>query len=180
MRPSSTHPHRFSRRALSGLLAAAAVAGTTLLSAAPASALSWRCASQSRSIDTANYSGPWPDNWSFTVKNCAARSGSYAYAKATIKWDGPSVANDDTFDDAKYRLVLKKSVSGTDPTVTAKTYYFDEMPEDYPDNDGTYSTGTIKYKVNSTKAYADGTLYLDWRRCCGGFKSWGWAASPKV
>ncbi|MGW0332241.1 hypothetical protein ACWD0J_10290 [Streptomyces sp. NPDC003011] len=179
-----THPHRLSRRAASDVLAVAAVAAvaatTTLLSASPASALSWHCKSQSRTIDTANYSGPWPDNWTFTVQNCAARSGSYAYAKATIKWNGPSVINDSTFDGAKYRLVLKKSVRGTDPTVAAKTYYFDKTPEDYPNNDGTYKTGTIKYKVNSTKGYADGTLSLDWHQCCGGYKSWGWAASPGV
>jgi hypothetical protein len=176
-----TH-HRFTRRAGSGLLAVAAVAGTaTMLSAAPASALSWHCSKSSHTIDTANYSGPWPDNWKITVQNCAARSGSYVYGKATIKWDGPTYYNTgpNIFDGAKYRLVLKKSVAGTDPTVAKKDYDIEEKLEANPGS-GSYTTGTIKAKVNRTKAYADGTLLLDWHQCCGGYKSWGYAASPKA
>lgn len=169
------------RRAGTGLLAVAAVAGATMISASPAAALTWRCTSSFHSIDQANYSGPQPDQWGFTVKNCAARSGSYVYAKAVIKWDGPLFVSDNWFDGAYYRLVLKKSVPGTDPTVAKKNFEFEGTLENRDVfGNGSYSTGTIKARVNSTKAYADGTLYLDWRHCCGGYKSWGWSASPRV
>lgn len=181
MRHPLTH-HRVTRRAGSGLLAVAAVAGTaTMLSAAPASALSWHCSKGSHTIDTANYSGPWPDNWKVTVKNCSARSGAYVYGKATIKWDGPTFnnTNPNVFDGAKYRLVVKKSVRGTDPTVAKKDFNLEGKLETSA-NSGSYTTGTIKAKVNSTKAYADGTLLLDWHQCCGGYKSWGFPASPNT
>ncbi|MFF0097170.1 hypothetical protein ACFYSF_45710 [Streptomyces canus] len=50
---------------------------------------------------------------------------------------------------------------GTDPTVAKKDFNLEGKLETSA-NSGSYTTSTIKAKVNSTKAYADGTLLLDY------------------
>lgn len=105
------------RKAMSVALVGVTVAGVSVLAVSPASALSWTCKSSSKTIDDAGYSGPWGDNWDFTVTNCVARSGSYVYAKATVKWDAPPWYSGSTdnlaevFDSAGFRLYLKHADS---------------------------------------------------------------------
>jgi hypothetical protein len=150
------------------------VAGTTLIAASPASAASYHCKSSSKSIDTANYSGPWPDQWDVTTKLCARRSGSYVYAYAAVSWDGPvfgSADDSSIFDSARFRLQIKKSQSGTDPVKTSKDYYGIEAK---------LENSTISWKAGSGRGLADGVLQLDWRRCCGGYHSYDFSASPVV
>ncbi|MFJ9379291.1 hypothetical protein [Streptomyces sp. NPDC101455] len=184
----SESPSRHTMSGITRTVVAAATAAGALIAAAivtaspAAAALNWHCKASSHSIDQANYSGPLPDQWDFTVRNCTARSGSYVYSKASISWDGPYFAKDNWYDGAYYHLVTKKSVAGTDPTVgrhdTAGLEAKLENSNAY--GNGSYATATIKVKVGASKGYTDGTLYLDWRRCCGGYKSWGFAASPAV
>lgn len=176
------------RRSAAGLLAIAAVASTTLIAASPASAASYHCKTSSKSIDQANYSGPLPDQWDVTTKLCARRSGSYVYAYAFVSWDGPvsisGVDDKSIFDAARFRLQIKKSQSGTDPVKTSTDYYGIEAKlEDSTSNanyNNSYTTGTIKWKAGSSRGLADGVLQLDWRRCCGGYHSYDFSASPVV
>jgi hypothetical protein len=166
------------------LAATSCLSAAAVISASPASALTWHCKTSERSVDTANYSGPWADQYDYTVKQCAARSGSYVYAKASIRWDGPMWANSYTnvWDGAYYKLMIKKSVSGTDPVLKSKKYYGIESAMEHADSygNGHYNTGTISYRIGSAKGVSDGTLYLDWRDCCGGYKPFTFSASPRV
>lgn len=174
------------RIAAAGLLTATAVAGATLMTAPTASAASYHCKTSHASVDDSSYDGPWPDNWDFTVKNCAKRSGSYVYSYAKISWDGPNwyATMDDPwiFDGAYYKLMTKRSKSGTDPVVKSRNL---TGIEDRLENstsagnyDGTYTTPTLKTKVG--KAVTDGTLYLDWRSDGRGYHASGFSASPRV
>lgn len=174
----------FHRRAAAGaLIATGALLATSVVAASPAAALTWHCKKSTKSIDTANYSGPFKDQWDMTVRNCVARSGSYVYAKAKISWDGPvfsDTGNSNEFSAAYYKVAIKRKTSGA--TVKYKKYYGIESKMEHSDNygNGSYNTGTIKYQVGSGKASAAGTLALDWANCCGGYKTFGFTGSSSV
>ncbi|TGB16237.1 hypothetical protein [Streptomyces sp. MZ04] len=155
------------RKAVAAALVGATVAGTAVLAATPASALSWKCNSSSRTIDDAGYSGPWGDNWDFTVKNCVARSGGYIYAKATVSWDAPPwYAGTDlsnTFDNAHFRLYVKHADGGADTVLGKKTFYIqDNLATMNGSGNGSWTTSTAKKYVGGKSAYTDGALLLDW------------------
>lgn len=84
--------------------------------------------SSSKTTDDAGYSGPWGDNWDFTVTNCVARSGSYVYAKTTVKWDAPPWYSGSTdnlaevFDSAGFQLCLKHADAGADTVLLKKDF----------------------------------------------------------
>ncbi|WP_326779191.1 hypothetical protein [Streptomyces sp. NBC_01445] len=157
--------------------------GLAVTTASPASALSYHCTKQTRTFDTPQYSGPWADNWDFTVTNCAARSGSYVYARSTVSWDGPvGGGGSDFFDSASLRVYVKKSVSGSDPVKTYKTYGFTSKAN-YSSSgnyNGSFTTGTIRYKIGSAKGLGDGALRLNWNNDGKGVYSYGYKASPRV
>ncbi|MFJ8212090.1 hypothetical protein [Streptomyces sp. NPDC096033] len=48
-----------------------------------------RCKVSSKTVDNPAYSGPWPDNWDFTVKACVIESGANIRQWATSSWDLP-------------------------------------------------------------------------------------------
>ncbi|MFJ4622314.1 hypothetical protein [Streptomyces sp. NPDC088812] len=150
------------------LLAAAAVAGTTLATAGTASAAGYSCkTSSSGSYDDPSYNGPDSDNWEFDVKLCAMRSGGYIYTTATVYWNGPyssGTNNSFTFNKARFHLETKKSVSGTDPVVKSATYTGLEgaLENSSAAGNGSYKTGTLKYKAGSGRYLADGYIQLDW------------------
>ncbi|MEV8601129.1 hypothetical protein AB0465_14765 [Streptomyces griseoviridis] len=150
------------------LLAAAAVAGTTLATAGTASAASYSCkTTSSGSYDDPSYNGPDSDNWEFDVKLCAMRSGGYIYTTATVYWDGPyssGTNNRFTFNKARFHLQTKKSVRGTDPVVESANYTGLEhaLENSSAAGNGSYKTGTLKYKAGSGRYLADGYIQLDW------------------
>ncbi|MET9777955.1 hypothetical protein ABZ023_27515 [Streptomyces sp. NPDC006367] len=150
------------------LLAAAAVTGTTLATAGTASAASYNCTtSSSKSFDDPSYNGPDSDNWEFDVKLCAKRSGGYIYTTATVYWDGPyssGTNNHFTFNKARFVLQTKKSTSGTDPVVKSASYTGLEgaLENSSATGNGSYQTGTLKYKATSARYLADGYIQLDW------------------
>jgi hypothetical protein len=158
---------------------AASLLGATVAFASPASALSWHCTTSSKSIDDAGYSGPWADNWDFKVTNCAARSGSYVYAKSTIRWDAPAYYSGATatFDGAKFRTYIKRSATGT---VLRYATYDVENRLEHSDSygNGSWTTPTISYRVGSSRAYGDGALKLDWHSDGAGFRNYGFTGSP--
>ncbi|MFF4205752.1 hypothetical protein ACFYZ8_34450 [Streptomyces sp. NPDC001668] len=150
------------------LLAAAAVTGTTLATAGTASAASYHCTtSTSKSFDDPSYSGPDSDNWQFTVKLCAQRSGGYIYTTATVYWDGPYSSNTNnhfTFNNARFHLQTKKSQRGPDKVVQAANYNGLEhaLENSSAAGNGSYKTGTLKYKATAASYLADGYIQLDW------------------
>ncbi|WP_405931670.1 hypothetical protein [Streptomyces sp. NBC_00827] len=157
------------RKAMSVALVGVTVAGVSVLAVSPASALSWTCKSSSKTIDDAGYSGPWGDNWDFTVKNCVARSGSYVYAKATVTWDAPpwyAGTTDnlaETFDSAGFRLYLKHADAGADTVLVKKDFDIQgKLAAMNSAGNGSWTSSTIKKKVGSKTAYADGALRLNW------------------
>ncbi|MER5888054.1 hypothetical protein ABT160_29905 [Streptomyces sp. NPDC001941] len=171
------------RTALS-LAAAAAVTAATLATAPTASAAGYRCTTSSASVDNPAYNGPWPDNYDFDVSLCAMRSGGYIYAYATVTFDGPVsyVNQSDILDGGRFRLEIKKSVSGTDPVVRAAAYTGLEYRLEHGNTwgNGSWRTGTLTYKAGSGRYLADGAIQLDWNNDGRGYRSTNFSASPTV
>ncbi|MFG2130804.1 hypothetical protein ACGFNV_23720 [Streptomyces sp. NPDC048751] len=168
------------RKTLAASAVAVSVLGATVALATPASALSWSCKTSSKSIDDAGYSGPWPDNWDFKIKVCAARSGGYGYGKATISWDAPPSYSGvtTTFDAAQLRLVLVRPDSGA----TVKTAAYDieyKLEHSNSSGNGSWTTPTIKFKT-SKRVYADTTLRLNWDNDGKDYRNYGFTGSPSV
>lgn len=177
----------FGRRIAAATLVTAALAGTAVLTATPASALSYKCTTSTKSIDNPAYDGPWADNWDIKISLCSARSGSTVYSYAKASWDGPVMAYiDDSsiFDDAYLRIWIAKSVSGTDPVVRRASFTGIESrlenSDDWGNYNGSYQTSVISYPVGSTRAYVDGQLKLDWNNDGRSYQTHGYSASPAV
>ncbi|MEU0027408.1 hypothetical protein [Streptomyces sp. NPDC006335] len=176
------------KRSTSTAVIIAALAGSAAIATAtPAAAASYHCKTSTKSIDDPSYSGPWADNWDFTVRICAKRSGSTVYSYANISWDGPVYADaDDTsiFDDAYFKLQIKKSQAGTDPVKKQANFGGIEAKLEHSGSDanynGSYTTGTISYKIGSTKGLGDGELKLDWNNDGAGVRTYPFTASPTV
>ncbi|WP_328373201.1 hypothetical protein OG800_49865 (plasmid) [Streptomyces sp. NBC_00445] len=159
----------------------ASLLGATVALATPASALSWKCSTSSKSIDDAGYWGPVADNWSFKVTNCAARSGSYAYAKSTIRWDAPWYYSGatETFDGAKFRVYIKRASTGS--VLRYATYDIQHRLEHSDaSGNGSWTTPTISKRVGSSRAYGDGTLKLDWNNDGAGYRNYGFTGSRGI
>lgn len=179
---------KFTRSAATAAAVAALAGGAAVATATPAAAAGYKCTtSPEKSIDDPSYSGPWADNWDFTVTICAKRSGSYVYSYAKISWDGPVYADvDDTskFEDAYFKVQIKKSQSGTDPVKKSKNFGGIEAKLENSDSNGnyngSYTTGTISYKIGSSKGLGDGELHLNWKNDGKGDRTYGFTASPTV
>ncbi|MFF4699960.1 hypothetical protein [Streptomyces chattanoogensis] len=173
------------RSAAATVIAATALAGVSLATASPASAAGYRCTTSEKSIDDPAYSGPWADNWDFTVKICAKRSGSSVSTFAKVSWDGPVYGLDaDVFDGAYFQLQVKKSVAGTDPVVKKANFYRLEprleRADSWGDHNGSFTTPTITYKAGHSKALGDGELRLDFNNDGAGYSTHLFTASPVV
>lgn len=168
-------------------VALAVLAGTaataTAVPAAPA--LHYKCATSTRTIDDAGYSGPAPDNWDVKVSLCAARSGQSVYTYADVRWNGPALyANFQAtiLDGAKLRLQIKLSREGTDPVVTERDFDLRERMEratSRGDHDGSYRTPVISGRAGSG-AYGGGVLFLDWHKDGRGFRGHDFDGTPVV
>ncbi|EGX61764.1 hypothetical protein SZN_00345 [Streptomyces zinciresistens K42] len=166
------------------LITAAVISGTTLATATTASAADYRCKTSSASVDNPAYSGPWADNYNFDVKLCAKRAGGYIYAYAKVNFEGPVsyVNQTDVLDAARFHLQIKKSVSGPDPVVKWANYTGLEYKLEHGNTagNGSYTTGTIKYKAGSGRYLADGFIQLDWNNDGKGYRNTYFSASPTV
>ncbi len=178
-------PHRPGLAA--ALCAATAAVALTAVTAPPAAALTYKCTSSSKSIDDPAYSGPWADNWDITVRVCAARSGSTLYTYSKVSWDGPvysRVDNTSLFNNAYLRQQVKKSVSGTDPVVKTTDFGGIESRLENSDSNGnyngSYTTGTVSYRIGSAKGLGDAELKLDWANDGAGTRTYAFSASPVV
>ncbi|MER5985643.1 hypothetical protein [Streptomyces sp. NPDC001787] len=184
LRSQQSRSRRVIRVAASSAVALFAATSVTLTSAATASAASYRCKTSSASVDNPAYSGPWADNYNFDVSLCAKRSGGYIYAYAKVNFEGPVayVNMTDTLDGARFHLQTKKSVSGPDPVVKSANFTGLEYKLEHGNTagNGSYTTGTIKYKAGSGRYLADGIIQLDWNRDGKGYRSTNFSASPTV
>ncbi|MFF1733742.1 hypothetical protein [Streptomyces sp. NPDC058247] len=167
-------------------VATMALGGTTLAASGTASAdTSYHCRTSSHSVDNPAYSGALPDNFDFTVKLCAKRSGGYISSYAKISWDGPyaqQTYNENTFDTVRFHLQTKKSVSGPDKVVQYGNYtglwYALDHASEY--GNGSYETGTLKHKAGSSRYLADGYIQIDWNNDGRGYRNTYFSASPTV
>lgn len=156
----------------------ATVAASVTASTSEASALSWKCSTTKKSIDMPQYTGPFPDNYDFTVKVCGARSGSTVYGKTKVSWDGPPRFDDyNIFDAAYVRTYVKKSVSGKDPV---KRYRDSSIHSKLEKGDGSAMLTSVKYKIGKSKIVADAALKLNWNNDGDGVKHYTIKASPRV
>ncbi|MES5819529.1 hypothetical protein [Streptomyces sp. RG80] len=178
---------KFTRSASTAFVVAALAGGTAVATAGPAAAATYKCTSSSKSIDDPSYSGPWADNWDFTVKVCAKRSGSTVYSYAKTSWDGPVYSSvDDTtkFEDAYFKVQIKKSQSGTDPVKKSANYGGIEAKLENSDStgnyNGSYTTPTLSYKIGAGKGLGDGELHLNWKNDGHGDRNYQFSASPVV
>ncbi|MFG2298634.1 hypothetical protein [Streptomyces sp. NPDC048603] len=89
------------------LVAACVIAGAA--GTGPAQAVE-RCTVSSKTVDNPAYSGPWPDNWDFSVKACVTGSGADVRHWATVSWDLPEASTG-------RRLIFRPG--GTNAEVTA-------------------------------------------------------------
>ncbi|MFI7278544.1 hypothetical protein [Streptomyces sp. NPDC049879] len=163
------------------VVTAAAVAVTLTggaLCTAPAAVAAEKCTTSSKSLDMPQYSGPWPDNWDFTVKVCARRSGSNVSAWARVEWNAPTSAEQvATFDAARVRVQVKRSQSGTDPMLKSGTYDFRSRAED---GDGSYTSGTVTAALGKKQGLGDAELLLDWNNDGEGEAVHLFSATPAV
>jgi hypothetical protein len=177
---------KFTRSTSTAVIIAALAGTAAIATATPAAAASYKCTTSTKSIDDPSYSGPWADNWDFTVKVCAKRSGSTVYSYAKISWDGPVYAtqDEDIFEKAYFKVQIKKSQSGTDPVKKAKNFGGIEAKLENSDSNanynGSYTTGTISYKIGSSKGLGDGELHLNWYNDGKGDRNYQFGASPTV
>jgi hypothetical protein len=88
----------------------------------------------------------------------------------------------DTLDAARFHLQTKKSVSGTDPVVRSANFTGIEYRLEHGNfaGNGSYTTGTIKYKAASGRYLADGYIQLDWNHDGKGYRTTNCSASPTV
>lgn len=168
-----------------GIAATAAVFSTLMFTPTDAHAASYKCKTSKKSVDDPSYSGPWADNWDFTVAVCVKRSGGYIHAYSKASWDGPVGAFDaDWFRAAGLRVYVKKSVSGPDPIKKYKTYL--ALKDHLHDSDswgnynGSYTSGVVKFKAGSGKYIADAAIKLDWTDDGKGIYTYKFSASPRV
>jgi hypothetical protein len=185
--PISRSPRRALRTAAASAVAVGALAAVSIVAASPASAAAYKCTKSTKSVDDPSYDGPWADNWDFTVHVCAKRSGSYVYSYAKISWDGPVYAINDNsgiFDEAYFKVQIKRSQTGTDPVKKSKNYGGIEAKLESSNSNGnyngSYTTGTLSYKIGSSKGLGDGELHLDWNNDGKGYQTHKFSASPVV
>ncbi|WP_217247181.1 hypothetical protein [Streptomyces sp. AC602_WCS936] len=168
----------FLRRAAVTATCLGALGGAVVGTAAPAMAAS--CNTTTKSIDDRGYTGPWPDNWTMKATMCSYRSGSYIYSYAKLSWDRPASYGNAPhliFDAAKFRVALKKSISGaTDPVRYRRDFGIEGRLED---GDGSYTTPTIRHAI-SRYALGDGAWKLNWNNDGDGYKTYRVTASPRV
>ena len=126
------------------------------------------------------------DDFTFTVKNCAYRTGSYVYAKSKVSWNMPSyyVGRSYTFDGAKIRVYLKKPRDGKDLILEQKTVDIESKMELHSNSygNGDYTTDAIYYYNGSSTAarYGDGALKIDWSDDGAGYQHYSYRGSPRV
>ncbi|WP_338702335.1 hypothetical protein V2W30_33515 [Streptomyces sp. Q6] len=171
------------RHALAVSLALTLLAGPCAAAAgraAPGGTPTYRCTTSEKSVDTPSYSGPWADNWDFTVTVCAARSGTKAHAYAKASWDGPAAGfKEDFFNDAYLTLRVERGhrvlKAGSFHGIKNRLENGDNF---WGNHNGSYRTPVVTAHVGRGRVVADSSISLDWRNHGSGYQRHHFAASP--
>ncbi|MET9886164.1 hypothetical protein ABZZ20_24130 [Streptomyces sp. NPDC006430] len=161
---------------------AAAVAAMTAVTATiamtgPAQARD-SCRKSSKSVDTPTYSGPFPDNWEFTVTACARRSGGRVGHYATISWNLPGSVfpSGGVFNSTGTGLEVQARSGGSVRTTAWTDLH---APLDRA-RDGSHKTRTVTVNYGAGRAATGVVLYLDWKNDGKGSQKLVFASSPTV
>ncbi|MFF4371475.1 hypothetical protein [Streptomyces sp. NPDC001594] len=160
----------------------AAVLVTTVVIAAgagggPANAAE-RCAVSTKTVDNPAYSGPWPDNWDFTVKACVTESGPNIRHWATISWDLPASTTHpgSIFNTANAEVTAM--VAGGGLAVTKRTDLAQRLNKA---KDGSITPASYSSHWPSRHhLYTDVTLLLDWKGDGKGPQKLHFTPSPSI
>ncbi|MFE2322841.1 hypothetical protein ACFXD5_02750 [Streptomyces sp. NPDC059385] len=165
-------------RRLSAVLVAVTVAAAAA-GAGPAYAVE-RCKVSSKTIDNPAYSGPWPDNWDFTVKACVTESGPNIRHWATISWDLPesSTHAGSVFNATGTNIEVTAMIVGGGVAVTRRTDLARRLNEA---KDGSFTPSSYSSRWPSReRLYTDVILFLDWKGDGKGPQKIHFAPSPSM
>ncbi|MCY0945691.1 hypothetical protein [Streptomyces antarcticus] len=163
---------------LSAVLAAASVlAGAAAVS--PAHAVD-RCKVSSKTLDNPAYSGPWPDNWEFTVKACVTESGGAIRHWATVSWDLPeaSAGSGPTFNATGTYVEVTATAVGGGLAVTKRTDLAQRLNSA---KDGSAIPASYSSRWSSRhRLFTDVILFLDWKGDGKGPQKIHFSPSPSI
>ncbi|GAA3386402.1 hypothetical protein [Streptomyces racemochromogenes] len=161
---------------LSVVLAAVAVTGAGL---EPAYAVE-RCAVSSKTVDNPAYSGPWPDNWDFTVKACVTKSGPSVRHWTTISWDLPASVTSagSIFHASGTNVEVTAMIEGGGLAVTKRTDLAERLNRA---KDGSFTPASHTTRWPSRyRLYTDVILFLDWKNDGKGPQMLHFSPSPSI
>ncbi|MEU3723239.1 hypothetical protein [Streptomyces sp. NPDC031705] len=170
----STSP---ARRLAAVLVAAFVTAAATGMSPAHAAE---RCKVSSKTVDNPAYSGPWPDNWSFTVKACVTESGANIRHWATISWDLPAASTQPglIFHPTGTNAEVTAMVTGGGLAVTRRTDLAERLNKA---KDGSVTPASYSsHWPGRYRVYTDVILFLDWNGDGKGPQKLHFAPSPAL
>ncbi|THA53144.1 hypothetical protein [Streptomyces sp. A1136] len=165
---------RFSAVLLAATVTAAVVAGVS-----PAYAVE-RCKVSSQTIDNPAYSGPWPDNWDFTVKACVTETGSTIRHWATLSWDLPesSTHPGSIFNTTGTYVEVTAMVAGGGLAVTKRTDMASRLNKA---RDGSTTPASYSSRwSNRHRLLTDVILFVDWKGDGKGPQKLHFAPSPSI
>ncbi|MFD5422212.1 hypothetical protein ACFWJT_29890 [Streptomyces sp. NPDC127069] len=161
-------------------LATVLVAATVTVAgagASPAYAVE-RCTVSSKTVDNPAYSGPWPDNWDFTVKACVTESGPNVRHWATVSWDLPESTTHpgSTFNTASVEVTAMTTAGSQ--AVTKRTDMTQRLNKA---KDGSITPASYSSHWSSRhRIYTDVILFLDWKGDGKGPQKLHFTPSPSI
>ncbi|MFD0271083.1 hypothetical protein ACFVGY_31625 [Streptomyces sp. NPDC127106] len=163
-------------------LSAVLVAATITAAAAggsPAYAVE-RCKVSSKTVDNPAYSGPWPDNWDFTVKACVTESGANIRHWATISWDLPESSSEagSIFNTTGTNAEVTAMIEGGGVAVTRRTDLAQRLNKA---KDGSITPASYSsHWPSRERLFTDVILFLDWKGDGKGPQKLHFAPSPSL
>ncbi|UQW99431.1 hypothetical protein [Streptomyces sp. RerS4] len=139
-----------------------------------------RCKVSSKTIDDPAYSGPWPDNWDFTVKACVTESGATIRHWATVSWDMPEsfAGRRPVFNATGTNVEVTAMITGGGLAVTRRT---DLAPRLNQGKDGSTTPASYSSRWPSRhRLFTDVILFLDWKGDGKGPQKIRFSPSPSI
>ncbi|MFC8011006.1 hypothetical protein [Streptomyces cinereoruber] len=163
---------------LSAVLVAATITAATA-GGGPAYAVE-RCKVSSKTIDNPAYSGPWPDNWDFTVKACVTTSGANIRHWATISWDLPESSSraGSLFNATGTNAEVTAMIEGGGVAVTRRTDLAQRLNKA---KDGSLTPASYSsHWPSRERLFTDVIVFLDWKGDGKGPQKLHFAPSPSL
>lgn len=137
-----------------------------------------RCTVSTKTVDNAGYSGPWPDNWDFTIRACVTESGPNVRHWATVSWDLPaSTIHPGSIFNAAHVEVTAMTAGGglAVPKRTDMTQRLNRA-RDGSTTPASYSS----HWPSRHRIYTDVILFLDWKGDGKGPQKLHFTPSPSI